>query len=46
MTGPLFIHQHLLKPALQRRILLNILPVLIQRRRSDTMKLSSCQQRL
>ena len=40
------IHQHLLETTLQRRVLLNILTVLIQRRGSDTVEFASGQHGL
>ena len=39
------IYQYLLKTTLQSRIFLNVLTVFIQRGRTDTMKLASCQKR-
>ena len=38
-----FIHQHRLKPPLQRCVLFDIHPVLIQGSGADTMKFASCQ---
>ena len=39
------VNQYLLETALQSRIFLNVLTVFIQRGRTDTMKLASCQKR-
>ena len=41
-----FVHQHRLKTPLQCCVFFNILPVFVQRRRTDTMEFPSCQQRL
>ena len=41
-----FLHLHRLKPTLQRRILLDVLPVLVQRRRPHTLQLPTAQRRL
>ena len=40
------IHHHRLESALQRRVLFNVLPVLVQRRGADAVQLASCQHRL
>ena len=40
------VHQHRLEPALQRRVLLDPLAVLIQRRRADQVQLAAGQHRL
>src|SRR5690606_15474693 len=40
------VDQHPLEPALERRVLLDILPVLVQRRRADTVQLAAGESRL
>ena len=41
-----FIHHHRLEPALQRRVLFNVLPVLVQRRGADAVQLAPRQHGL
>ena len=40
------IHLHRLEPPLERRVLFDILPVLIERRGADAVELASCEKRL
>ena len=39
-------HEHRLEPPLQRRVLLDVLLVLVERRRADAVQLAACQGRL